>query len=184
MGLRSLHTSIFIKTPSLEGLPTKAKEIPLPMRWDYLLPDINPVFPGLWDILYYYYCYYYYYYYYYFIIIIIMFFEMEYYSLKEKVITILNNSVSQFSIESKKIPPPHVVHIFLRIDNSWSWKPLPGGKLLDGPLDWPEPIKNSDTLFFRAMPYFTNPWIFMVAFWIPFLGMKTHPNIKVGGWTM
>ena len=104
MGLRSLHTSIFIKTPSLEGLPTKAKEIPLPMRWDYLLPDINPVFPGLWDILYYYYCYYYYYYY--FIIIIIMFFEMEYYSLKEKVITILNNSVSQFSIESKKIPPP------------------------------------------------------------------------------
>ena len=26
MGLRCLHTSIFIKTPSLEGFPTKAKE--------------------------------------------------------------------------------------------------------------------------------------------------------------
>lgn len=62
--------------------------------------------------------------------------------------------------------------------------PLPGGKLLDGPLDWPDQFKNSDTLFFRAMPYFTNPWIFMVAFWIPILGMKTHPNMKVGGWTV
>ena len=30
MGLRCLYTSIFIKTPSLEGLPTKAKEDPSP----------------------------------------------------------------------------------------------------------------------------------------------------------
>ena len=30
MGLRCLHTSIFIETPSLEGLPTKAKENPSP----------------------------------------------------------------------------------------------------------------------------------------------------------
>ena len=30
MGLRCFHTSIFIKTPSLEGLPTKAKEDPSP----------------------------------------------------------------------------------------------------------------------------------------------------------
>ena len=28
MGLRCLHTSIFIETPSLEGLPTNAKENP------------------------------------------------------------------------------------------------------------------------------------------------------------
>ena len=30
MGLRCLHTSIFIETPSLEGFPTKAKEDPSP----------------------------------------------------------------------------------------------------------------------------------------------------------
>ena len=30
MGLRILHTNIFIETPSLEGLPTKAKEDPSP----------------------------------------------------------------------------------------------------------------------------------------------------------
>ena len=30
MGLRCLHTSIFIETPSLEGLPTKANEDPSP----------------------------------------------------------------------------------------------------------------------------------------------------------
>ena len=30
MGLRCLHTSIFIETPFLEGLPTKAKEDPSP----------------------------------------------------------------------------------------------------------------------------------------------------------
>ena len=30
MGLRCLHTSIFIDTPSLEGLSTKAKEDPFP----------------------------------------------------------------------------------------------------------------------------------------------------------
>ena len=45
LGLRCLHTSIFIQTPSLEGLPTKAKEDL--MRWDYAPLDINPVFPGL-----------------------------------------------------------------------------------------------------------------------------------------
>ena len=30
VGLKFLHTSIFIETPSLEGLPTKAKEDPSP----------------------------------------------------------------------------------------------------------------------------------------------------------
>ena len=30
LGLRCLHTIIFIETPSLEGLPTKAKEDPSP----------------------------------------------------------------------------------------------------------------------------------------------------------
>ena len=30
LGLRCFHTSIFIETPSLEGLPTKAKEDPSP----------------------------------------------------------------------------------------------------------------------------------------------------------
>ena len=30
LGLRCFHTSIFIETPSLEGLPTKVKEDPSP----------------------------------------------------------------------------------------------------------------------------------------------------------
>ena len=47
MGLRCLHTSIFIEAPSLEGLATRLKRIPRPMRWDYPLLDINPAFPGL-----------------------------------------------------------------------------------------------------------------------------------------
>ena len=47
MGLRWLHTSIFIEAPSLEGLATRLKRIPRPMRWDYPLLDINPAFPGL-----------------------------------------------------------------------------------------------------------------------------------------
>ena len=52
MGLRCLHASIFIETPSLEGLPTKAKkDIPLPMRWDYAPLDINPVFSVLGEII-------------------------------------------------------------------------------------------------------------------------------------
>ena len=44
--LKCLH-SIFIETPSLEGLPTKAKENPSPLRWDYPPLDINVVFPCL-----------------------------------------------------------------------------------------------------------------------------------------
>ena len=47
MGLRWLHTSIFIEASSLEGLATRLKRIPRPMRWDYPLLDINPAFPGL-----------------------------------------------------------------------------------------------------------------------------------------
>ena len=46
--MRWLHTSIFIETSSLKGLPTKAKEM---MRWNYPPLDINPVFPGLKDII-------------------------------------------------------------------------------------------------------------------------------------
>ena len=39
----------FIEMPSLEGLPRmpSLKRIPLTMRWDYALWDINPVFPGV-----------------------------------------------------------------------------------------------------------------------------------------
>ena len=40
MGLRCLHTSIFTETPSLEGLPTKAKEDPSPHE-----TRLSPVFP-------------------------------------------------------------------------------------------------------------------------------------------
>ena len=48
LGLRCLHTTIFIKPPSLEGLPAKAKEDPSPHEMRLL--DINPVFPDLGDI--------------------------------------------------------------------------------------------------------------------------------------
>ena len=58
--LRCLHTSSFIKTPSLEGLPTKAKGEPSPHEMRLSPLDINPVFPGLGY-------YYYYYHHYYFI---------------------------------------------------------------------------------------------------------------------
>ena len=51
MGVRCLHTSIFIETPSLEGLSTKAKEDPSPHEMSYTPLDINPVFPGLGDII-------------------------------------------------------------------------------------------------------------------------------------
>ena len=61
--LRCLHTSSFIKTPSLEGLPTKAKGEPSPHEMRLSPLDINPVFPGLG----YYYYYYYYYHHHYFI---------------------------------------------------------------------------------------------------------------------
>ena len=57
--LRCLHTRSFIKTPSLEGLPTKAKGEPSPHEMRLSPLDINPVFPGL--------GYYYYYHHYYFI---------------------------------------------------------------------------------------------------------------------
>ena len=60
LGLSCLHTSIFIKTPSLEGLPAKAKEDPSrhEMR---LCPAGHP--PSIsWSLgnYYFYYCYYYY----------------------------------------------------------------------------------------------------------------------------
>ena len=64
--LSCLHTSSFIKTPSLEGLPTKGKEEPSPHEMRLSPLDINPVFPGL-GYYYYYYYYHYYHHYYYFI---------------------------------------------------------------------------------------------------------------------
>ena len=64
LSLRCLHTSIFIETPSLEGLPAKSKEDPSPHEMRLSPLDINPVFPGLG---YYYYYYHYYHHYYYFI---------------------------------------------------------------------------------------------------------------------
>ena len=60
MGLRCLHTSIFIETPSLKGLPNKAKEDPSPHKMRLSLAGHQPS-----------YYYYYYYYHYYYIIIII-----------------------------------------------------------------------------------------------------------------
>ena len=53
LGLRRCpHTSIFIKTPSLEGLPTKAKEedpSPHEMRLSPWTSTQYSVFPGLGD---------------------------------------------------------------------------------------------------------------------------------------
>ena len=74
-----LHTSIFIETPSLEGLPTKAKEdrssheMRLSPRWtstQYFLVSekLSLLFLLLLSLL----LYYYYYYYHYYIIIIII----------------------------------------------------------------------------------------------------------------
>ena len=40
-----------MKTPSLRGLPTKAKESLLPMRHDYTPPDPNLVFQGHRDVI-------------------------------------------------------------------------------------------------------------------------------------
>ena len=78
-----LHTSIFIETPSLEGLPTKAKEdrssheMRLFPRWtstQYFLVSekLSLLFLLLLSLLLYYYYYYYYHYHYYYIIIIII----------------------------------------------------------------------------------------------------------------
>ena len=46
-GLRCLHISIFIETPSLEGLLTKAKEDSSPHEMRLSPLDINPIFPAL-----------------------------------------------------------------------------------------------------------------------------------------
>ena len=42
MGLKCLHTSIFIETPSLEGFPTKAKEDPSPHEMRLSPADHQP----------------------------------------------------------------------------------------------------------------------------------------------
>ena len=39
-------------TPSLEGWPTKGKEAPSPYEVRLTLLDTNPVFQGLWEIVY------------------------------------------------------------------------------------------------------------------------------------
>ena len=55
MGLRCLHTSIFIKTPSLEGLPTKAKEDPSSHEMRLSLAGYQPSISWSRGIYYYYY---------------------------------------------------------------------------------------------------------------------------------
>ena len=76
MGLRCLHTSIFIETPSLEGLPTKAKEDPSPHELRLYPAGHQPSISWSRGKVYYYYYYYYYhwyyYYYYYYIIILLL----------------------------------------------------------------------------------------------------------------
>ena len=42
MGLRCLHTSIFIEAPSPEGLPTKAKEDPSPHEMRLFPTECQP----------------------------------------------------------------------------------------------------------------------------------------------
>ena len=72
LGLKCLHTSIFIETQSLEGLPTKAKEILHPneieKKKDKTICCSTQYFlvPGNLLLLPYYYYYYYYYYHYYY----------------------------------------------------------------------------------------------------------------------
>ena len=51
MGLRCLHTSIFIETPSLEGLPTKTKDDPTPHEMRLSPAGQSPVFPSLGEII-------------------------------------------------------------------------------------------------------------------------------------
>ena len=60
MGLRCLHTSIFIETPSPEGLPTKTKEDPSPHEMRLSPGGHQPSIS--WSLGDYYYYYYYYYY--------------------------------------------------------------------------------------------------------------------------
>ena len=55
MGLRCLHTSIFIETPSLEGLPTKAKEDPSSHEMRLSLAGYQPSISWSRGIYYYYY---------------------------------------------------------------------------------------------------------------------------------
>ena len=54
MGLRCLHTSIFIETPSLEGLPTKAKEDPSSHEMRLSLAGYQPSISWSRGIYYYY----------------------------------------------------------------------------------------------------------------------------------
>ena len=58
VGLKCLHTSIFTETPSLERLPTKAKEDPLPREIRVSPAGRQPSIS--WSYYYYYYYYYYY----------------------------------------------------------------------------------------------------------------------------
>ena len=55
MGLRCLHNSIFIETPSLEGLPTKAKEDPSSHEMRLSLAGYQPSISWSRGIYYYYY---------------------------------------------------------------------------------------------------------------------------------
>ena len=55
MGLKCLHTSIFIETPSLEGLPTKAKEDPSSHEMRLSLAGYQPSISWSRGIYYYYY---------------------------------------------------------------------------------------------------------------------------------
>ena len=66
MGLRCLHTSIFIETLSLEGLPTKAKEDPSSHEMRLSPAGHQPSISWSRGNYYYYYHYLYYYYYYYY----------------------------------------------------------------------------------------------------------------------
>ena len=55
MGLKCLHTSIFIETPSLKGLPTKAKEDPSSHEMRLSLAGYQPSISWSRGIYYYYY---------------------------------------------------------------------------------------------------------------------------------
>ena len=55
LGLRCLHTSIFIETPSLKGLPTKAKDDPSLHEMRLSLSGHQPSISWSWGIYYYYY---------------------------------------------------------------------------------------------------------------------------------
>ena len=61
VSLKCLHTNIFIKTPSLEGLPTKAKEDPSPHEIKLSPAGHQPRISYSRGYYYFYYCYYYYY---------------------------------------------------------------------------------------------------------------------------